>query len=167
MIWKARSAQNEVNDSFITRLSPRRRAKPGPLVAQRHASRARSRARCRFRRTACPEKEIAMATRRVLAAAMFWAASWPAFASAQQLTFARDDFASVTGARAIVAGDFDRNGWPDVAQANTGRNSVEILLNHGGTLTKAFEIPSGSGRSPSPPATSTATASSTSRSQTP
>ena len=86
-----------------------------------------------------------MATRRVLAAAMFWAASWPAFASAQQLTFARDDFASVTGARAIVAGDFDRNGWPDVAQANTGRNSVEILLNHGGTLTKAFEIPVGLG----------------------
>ena len=31
-------------------------------------------------------------------------------ASAQDVTFARDDYASYAGARAIVAGDFDRNG---------------------------------------------------------
>jgi hypothetical protein len=39
-------------------------------------------------------------------------------AGAQQLTFARDTYASFTGARAMATGDFDRNGWPDVAQAN-------------------------------------------------
>jgi hypothetical protein len=64
---------------------------------------------------------------------------------AQPLTFARDDYASVTGARGIVAGDFDRNGWPDVAQANTGRNTVAILLNHSGALTKTFEVAVGTG----------------------
>ena len=62
-------------------------------------------------------------------------------ASAQDVTFARTDHDSFSGARAIVAADFDRNGWPDLAQANTGRNTVTILLNDGaGRLTLAFDI---------------------------
>ncbi len=65
----------------------------------------------------------------------------PQPASAQSATFARDDYTSFTGARGIVIGDFDRNGWPDIAQANTSRNSVTILLNHDGALTKAFDVP--------------------------
>lgn len=66
-------------------------------------------------------------------------------ASAQPLTFARDDEASVTGARGIVSVDLDGDGWLDVATANTGRNSVAILLNRKGTLTKTLEITVGSG----------------------
>src|SRR4051794_3154985 len=64
----------------------------------------------------------------------------PRPAVAQTATFARDDYASSPGARGIVVGDFDRNGWPDIAQANTGRNTVTILLNHDGVLTKSSEI---------------------------
>jgi hypothetical protein len=67
-------------------------------------------------------------------------------ASAQAVTFARTDHASHSGARAIVAADFDRNGWPDLAQANTGRNTVTILLNNGaGRLKLAFDVPVGAG----------------------
>jgi len=66
--------------------------------------------------------------------------------SGQTLTFVKDDYASNSGARAIVSADFDRNGWLDVAQANLARNSVTILLNHdGGGLTRAFEIAVGAG----------------------
>lgn len=68
-------------------------------------------------------------------------AALPQSAAAQSATFARDDYASFAGARGIVIGDFDRNGWPDIAQANTTRNTVTILLNHDGMLTKASDIP--------------------------
>src|SRR5690348_14832533 len=54
-------------------------------------------------------------------------------AAAQVLTFARDDYPSDVGARGIVSADFNRDGWLDVAHANSGRNSVAILLNHGGS----------------------------------
>src|SRR5262245_11523805 len=66
-------------------------------------------------------------------------------ARAEPLTFARDDYASVTGARGIVTGDFDRDGWPDVAQANCGRNTVAILLNHAGGLARPFGVAVGMG----------------------
>jgi hypothetical protein len=71
----------------------------------------------------------------------FVLAVFPPLAAAQSPTFARDDYASFTGARGIVVGDFDRNGWPDIAQANTTRNTVTILLNHDGVLTKASDVP--------------------------
>jgi hypothetical protein len=51
-------------------------------------------------------------------------------ASADTPTFDRDDYASYAGARGIATADFDRNGWPDLAQANTGRNTVAVVLNH-------------------------------------
>jgi hypothetical protein len=67
-------------------------------------------------------------------------------AAAQSLTFARDDYASYAGARAVAAADFDRSGLPDLAVANTGRNSVTILLNGGdGTLTRTFDVAVGTG----------------------
>jgi hypothetical protein len=67
-------------------------------------------------------------------------------AGAQALTFTRDDYASDAGARAIRSADFDRDGWLDVAHANIGRNSVTILLNHGGSsLVRTFEVPVGAG----------------------
>src|SRR4051794_36792854 len=67
-------------------------------------------------------------------------------AGAQVLIFAKDDYASDAGARAIVAADFNRDGWLDVAQASLTTNSVTILLSHGGTgLVRAFEIPVGLG----------------------
>ena len=67
-------------------------------------------------------------------------------AAAQSLTFIRDDYSSYAGARAIAAADFNRDGWTDVAQANTGRNTVTILLAHpGAALTRAFDIAVGVG----------------------
>ena len=68
-----------------------------------------------------------------------------AVASAQPFTFSRFDTASVDGARGVVVADFDRNGWPDVAQANGSRNAVTILLNHDGALTRASDITVGRG----------------------
>ena len=83
-----------------------------------------------------------MPTRRriALCGALLLAAS-PQPAAAQSANFDRDDYASFAGARGIVVGDFDRNGWPDIAQANTTRNTITILLNHDGTLTKGFDVP--------------------------
>ena len=67
-------------------------------------------------------------------------------AAAQVLTFARDDYASNLGARAIVSADFNRDGWLDVAHANLDRNSVTILLNQRGSgLVRAFEVAVGAG----------------------
>ncbi len=69
-----------------------------------------------------------------------------ATAGAQVLTFAKDDYASDAGARAIVAADFNRDGWLDVAEASLTTNRVTILLSRGGTsLARAFEIPVGLG----------------------
>ena len=56
----------------------------------------------------------------------------PPDATGQTLNFARDDYSSAAGARGIATADFDRNGWPDIAQASLGRNTVTILLNHSG-----------------------------------
>ena len=39
-------------------------------------------------------------------------------AGAPTLTFARTDYSSFSGARAIVTADFDRDGWLDIIQAN-------------------------------------------------
>jgi hypothetical protein len=82
---------------------------------------------------------------RALAAAMLLAAL-SADPAAQMTTFARDDYATFAGARAIVSADFNRDGWPDVAHANSGRNSVTILLGHPNDgLARAADIPVGAG----------------------
>ncbi|MGH9309772.1 MAG: FG-GAP repeat domain-containing protein [Vicinamibacterales bacterium] len=57
--------------------------------------------------------------------------AWVTAASAQPVAFVRDSFSSFSGARGIAAADFDRNGWVDVAHANSGRNTVTVLLNRG------------------------------------
>ena len=56
---------------------------------------------------------------------------WTVPASAQPVTFARTDFPSDTGTRGIASGDFNGDHWPDIATANTGVNSVTVLLNKG------------------------------------
>jgi hypothetical protein len=67
-------------------------------------------------------------------------------AAAQTVTFARDDFPSLTGARAMVAADFNRDGRPDVAVANAVGSSVTILLSReGGGLVRAANLPVGAG----------------------
>ncbi len=50
---------------------------------------------------------------------------------AQTLDFISTATASTTGARGIVSVDLNRDGWLDVATANTGRNTVAILFNRG------------------------------------
>ena len=45
------------------------------------------------------------------------------------LDFARTDVASIPQPRAIAVADFDRDGYPDLAQAGTGNRSVGIWLN--------------------------------------
>ena len=69
-------------------------------------------------------------------------------ASAQPLVLTRQDVASYAGARGITTGDFDRDGWIDVAHANIGRNTVTILLNQGGSapnFIRAFDVAVGLG----------------------
>ena len=85
---------------------------------------------------------------RTALATMLVAAFATGSASAQSLTVTRQDVASYPGARGIVAGDFDRDGWIDLAQANTGRNTVTILINQGGTarsFVAAYDIAVGRG----------------------
>ena len=53
----------------------------------------------------------------------------PASTASAQIAFHCADYPSHPGARAIVSADFNRDGWIDVAHANTGRNTVTILLN--------------------------------------
>src|SRR5688500_232388 len=65
--------------------------------------------------------------------------------AAQTLTLTPASIASDAGARAIASADFDRNGWPDLAHGNFGRNSVTVLMNHDGTLSRTSEVPVGAG----------------------
>ena len=52
-------------------------------------------------------------------------------AAAQPPSFQTDDASATTAPRGIVAADFNRDGWPDLALAGNGRKSVAILLNNG------------------------------------
>jgi hypothetical protein len=63
-------------------------------------------------------------------------------ASAQVLPFARDDYASETGARAIASADFNRDGIPDLAVANADNNSISILLGRGNGFVRTSRHPS-------------------------
>jgi hypothetical protein len=70
----------------------------------------------------------------------------PTFAAAQPLTFVKTDHPSASGTRAIVAADFNRDGWMDVAHAGLGTNGVQVLLNdRDGRLTHAVEVTVGAG----------------------
>ena len=66
---------------------------------------------------------------------------------AQEPVFSRSDYSSHAGARAIATADFNRDGWPDVAHANTGRDTVTILLNgrNEGSLALSADLPVGHG----------------------
>lgn len=65
--------------------------------------------------------------------------------AAQPLEFAKVDAPSARGARAIVVADFNRDGWPDVAQAGIEPNAVSILLNARGRESLRYTIPVGVG----------------------
>src|SRR5688572_11278384 len=72
--------------------------------------------------------------------------AFAAGAAAQPVTFIRSDHGSALGARAIVSSDFNRDGAPDIAQANNGRNTVTILLNdHDGGFVRGVEAAVGGG----------------------
>jgi hypothetical protein len=67
-------------------------------------------------------------------------------AESQVPTFTRDDYPSVSGARAIVSADFNRDGRTDLAQASTGADTVTIVLNHRDTgFSTASQVPVGKG----------------------
>ena len=78
---------------------------------------------------------------------LFLAASLVSSAAlAQSPDFSRDDYSSRAGARAIAAADFNRDGWLDVAHANTGGDTVTVMLNNKtGGLALGSDIPVGHG----------------------
>ena len=90
-----------------------------------------------------------MASYRVLAViVLVLATSATGRALPPTMVFARLDVTSFAGARSIVTGDFDRDGWIDIAHANVGRNSVTVLLNQGGGasgFTRTIDVPVGPG----------------------
>ncbi|WP_263351248.1 FG-GAP-like repeat-containing protein [Acidicapsa acidisoli] len=57
-------------------------------------------------------------------------------------------FATFGSQSAIVVGDFNGDGQPDLAVTNSGANGVNVFLNHGGNLTAVSAIPA-TGTSPS------------------
>jgi hypothetical protein len=70
----------------------------------------------------------------------------PALVAAQPLTFAKTDYPSGLGARAVVTADFNRDGWPDVAHAGLATSHLSILLNtHGEGFAPAASVPIGIG----------------------
>lgn len=54
-----------------------------------------------------------------------------AHAEGQTLDFTSITYGSTSGARGAVAVDLNRDGWLDLATANTGRNTVAVLTNRG------------------------------------
>ena len=65
-----------------------------------------------------------------------------------QPALSRADYPSNPGARAVATADFNRDGWPDIAHANAGRDSVTVLLNRGNNssgFARAFDVPVGHG----------------------
>ncbi len=68
-------------------------------------------------------------------------------AQGQTVDFASTPYGSTTGARGAVAVDLNVDGWLDLATANTGRNTVAILLNRGegAGFAPPVEIPVGAG----------------------
>ena len=90
-----------------------------------------------------------MAPRRAVAVGVLLVLSlFPTTASAQPIAFSRVDAPSFSGARGLATADFNRDGTIDVAQANTGRNTVSVLLNQGGSppsFLRAPEVPVGLG----------------------
>jgi FG-GAP-like repeat len=86
--------------------------------------------------------------RTVVAIAVTAVVTLPVAAGAQSLQLVADQFPSAPGARGIVAADFDRNGWIDIAHANAGSNNVTILLNQrrsDSALVRTRDVPVGAG----------------------
>src|SRR5207302_249957 len=67
-----------------------------------------------------------------VAAVLFFSLGFPTLAPAQMVSFiAHRDFVSGAGPVSVAAGDFNGDGKPDLAVANTGSNTVSVLLGNG------------------------------------
>ncbi|HET7696249.1 MAG TPA: VCBS repeat-containing protein [Vicinamibacterales bacterium] len=55
----------------------------------------------------------------------------PWTASAQPLTFQRDDHTSTASARGIASADFNRDGWLDIVTAHNNPDGISVLMNRG------------------------------------
>jgi FG-GAP-like repeat/PKD domain len=83
-------------------------------------------------------------------AGLFVATLMPAAAAqtaGAALTFSRSDYPSDAGARAVVSADFDGDGAPDFATANTGSNTVDVFMNQefagGGFAVQRYPVGAG------------------------
>ena len=79
---------------------------------------------CRFIRRSFGRGPFSSSLRGRTGCATGFLLAFAAGAVAQPVTFIRSDYGSASGARAIVSADFNRDGAPDLAQANNGRNTV-------------------------------------------
>jgi hypothetical protein len=75
------------------------------------------------------------------------AANVAAQAVASPLTFSPSDYASDSGARAVVAADFDLDGATDFATANAGANTIDVFMNRefsgGGFTLRRYAVGAG------------------------
>src|SRR5690349_400460 len=79
-------------------------------------------------RTTVPTKRKSMALRTLLLTSAVFVVA-PSLAHAQSLEFASTSYSAIAGARDAVVLDVNRDGWPDLATANTGTNVVAVLIN--------------------------------------
>src|SRR2546427_339973 len=83
----------------------------------------------------------------LVATTLFFSSAFPNPALAQSVSFiARGDFAAGTHPQAVAVGDFNGDGRPDLAVANSGSSAVSVLLGNGdGTFQTARTFTAGSG----------------------
>src|SRR5437870_189597 len=82
----------------------------------------------------------------LVAATLFFSSAFPNPAPAQTVSFidARRDFAVGTNPQSVAAGDFNGDGRPDLAVANSGSSNVSVLLGNGdGTFQAARTFAAG------------------------
>src|SRR5207245_2738785 len=82
----------------------------------------------------------------LVAATLFFSSAFPNPAPAQTVSFidARRDFAVGTNPQSVAAGDFNGDGGPDLAVANSGSSNVSVLLGNGdGTFQAARTFAAG------------------------
>ena len=89
-----------------------------------------------------------MRFRRLVQAKLVFLLLLPATTWSQTVSFSRTDYASAPAPRGIAAADFNRDGAMDLALVNTGRDSLDVLINATGSgqgFVRTYEIPLGGG----------------------